>query len=229
MRGIAVCQFQQGHTGLVSLLLHLVGREEKAYHGSGVLANLLCPADETRAVPLQVGLVVRRHMVLHRAVLVGTAMETQVRGNPGPGEEDFYCGPGEPYIHLPLDVLIRHGIVHAFHTDMVVILDGCYLPDCQFKRRSRKRQQKQPFLCKAGCPAALPFLKRLVVEGFQFLMDCLIQFHKGQKLAVTQGRQDPGGGLRPQSPPQRPCPWDCGAVPGEWRCRSAPPSPGRIC
>ena len=76
MRRIAICQFQQCHTGLVALLLHLVGGEKEPYHSSGVLADLLCPADETLAIPLQVGLVVRRHMALHRAVLVGTAMET---------------------------------------------------------------------------------------------------------------------------------------------------------
>lgn len=87
MRGIAVCQFQQGHTGFVALLLLLVGGEEKPYHGSGMLSDLLCPAEETLAVPLQVGLVVRRHMVLHRAVLVGTAMETQVRGNRVPAKK----------------------------------------------------------------------------------------------------------------------------------------------
>ena len=32
-----------------------------------------------------------------------------------------------------------------------------------------------------------------MVEGLQFFMDCFIQFHKGQKLGVTQGRQDLGG------------------------------------
>ncbi len=47
---MAVCQFQQGHTGLVFLLLQFVGREEKAYHSSGVLADLLCPVDETLTV-----------------------------------------------------------------------------------------------------------------------------------------------------------------------------------
>ena len=44
--------------GLVTLLLHLVGGEEKPYHGSGVLADLLCPADKTLPVPLQVCLVI---------------------------------------------------------------------------------------------------------------------------------------------------------------------------
>lgn len=76
MRRIAICQFQQCHTGLVALLLYLVGREEYPHNSSGVLTDLFCPADETLAIPLQVGLVVRRRMALHRAVLVGTAMET---------------------------------------------------------------------------------------------------------------------------------------------------------
>ena len=76
MRRIAICQFQQCHTGLVALLLNLMGGEEKPHHGSGMLTNLLRPAEETLPIPLQVGLVVRRHMALHRAVLVGTAMET---------------------------------------------------------------------------------------------------------------------------------------------------------
>ena len=31
-----------------------------------------------------------------------------------------------------------------------------------------------------------------MVEGFQLLTDCLIQFRKGQKLAVAQSSQDPG-------------------------------------
>ena len=64
LRGIAIRQFQQGHTGLVALLLHLVGGEKEPYHGSSVLADLLRPADETLAIPLQVALVVRRHMPL---------------------------------------------------------------------------------------------------------------------------------------------------------------------
>ena len=50
LRGIAVRQFQQGHTGLVALLLYLIGREKEPYHGSGVLADLLRPADETLAI-----------------------------------------------------------------------------------------------------------------------------------------------------------------------------------
>ncbi len=194
MRGIAVCQFQQGHTGLVALLLHLVGREEKPHHSSGVLADLFRPAEETLTIPLQVALVIRGHMAFHRAVLVGTAVETQVRGDPGTREEDLHRGPGKSYIHLLLDVLIRHRIIHALHADVVVILDGSHLPDCQLKRRSRKRQQKQLLFLKTGRSVALPFLEGLVVKGIQLLSNGLIQFHEGQELAVAQSSQDPSGG-----------------------------------
>src|SRR5699024_1582452 len=107
-------------------------------------------------------------------------------------EEDFYCGPGKAHIHLLLDILIRHGVVHALHTDMVIVLDSGDLPNSQLKRRSRKRQQKQLLVLKAGRPATLTFLERLMVKGFQLLTDCLIQFREGQKLAVAQSSQDPG-------------------------------------
>src|SRR5699024_3428617 len=107
LRGIAVRQFQQGHTGLVALLLHLVGGEKEPYHSSGVLADLLCPADDTLAIPLQVGLVVRRHMFLYRAVLVGAAMEPQMGSDASPCKKDLHGSPGKAHIHLLLDVLIR--------------------------------------------------------------------------------------------------------------------------
>ena len=80
-------QFQQVHTGLVALLRHLMGGEEKPYYGSGVLGDMLCPAEEPLTISLQVGLVVRRHMPFHRTVLVGTAMEPQMRDNASPGKE----------------------------------------------------------------------------------------------------------------------------------------------
>ena len=131
-------------------------------------------------------------MVLHRVVLDWTAMETQVRGDLDTGEKDLYCSPGTAHIHLLLDVLIRHGIIYALHINMVVILDGSHFPGCQLKWCSRKRRQELFLLGKTSCPAAILFLERLVVRGFQFLMDCFIQFHKGQKLAVTQGLQNPG-------------------------------------
>ena len=193
LRGIAIRQLQQGHTGLVALLLHLVGGEKESYHGSSMLTNLFRPADKPLAVLLQVGLVVRRHMALQRAVLVGAAVEPQMGSDTGSGEEDFYCGPGKTHIHLLLDVLIRHGIIHAFYADVVVILDSSHLPDCQLKRCSRKRQQEQFLLRKASYQVALSFLEGLVVEGFQLLTDCLIQFREGQKLAIAQRRQNPGG------------------------------------
>ena len=48
-----------------------------------MLTNLFRPADETLTIPLQVGLVVRRHMLLHCAVLIRAAMESQMAGDAG--------------------------------------------------------------------------------------------------------------------------------------------------
>ena len=105
--------------------------------------------------------------------------------NPGPEEEDLHRGPGEAHIHLLLDVLIRHRVVHVLHADVIVILDRGNLPDRQLERRSQEGQQKQLLFRKAGRPAALPFLEGLVVEGSQLFPNGLIQFHEGQKLAVA--------------------------------------------
>lgn len=90
-----------------------MGGKEEPHHCGGMFANLLRPADKALAVSLQVCPVVRRHMFLHSAVLVGTAMEPQMGGNTLDGKETLYCGPGKPHIQLLLDVLIRHRIVHV--------------------------------------------------------------------------------------------------------------------
>ena len=70
-------------------MLHLVGGEEKTYHSGGMLAHLLRPAKKAFAIPLQVCLVIRRHVLLCGAVLVGLAMEAQVGSNVGASEEDI--------------------------------------------------------------------------------------------------------------------------------------------
>lgn len=47
---------------LVTLLLYHVDGEKEPYHSNGVLVALARPVEKTLAIPLQVGLVVRRHM-----------------------------------------------------------------------------------------------------------------------------------------------------------------------
>ena len=58
---------------------------------------------DANTVPLQVCLVVRRHMILHRAILVGTTLKAQMGGDTGARKEDFYCGLSKAHIHLLLD------------------------------------------------------------------------------------------------------------------------------
>ena len=118
-------------------------------------------------------------MLLHCAVLIGAAIQAQMGSNASPRKENLHGSPGKAHIHLLLDVFIWDGVIHALHTDMVVVLDCGHLPDRQFEWRFRKGQQEQLFLCKAGCPAAFPFLEWLMVKGFQLLPDGLIQFRQG--------------------------------------------------
>ena len=165
---MAVCQFQQGHAGFIALLLHLVCGEKEPCHSSGVLADLLCPAEKTLAIPLQLCLVVRWHMLLHRAVLVGTAVKPQMGDDTGTGKEDFHRGPGKAYIYRLFDVLIRHRVVHALHTDMVIVLDSVHPPNNQLKRGCRQRLQEELLLGKTGCPAASCLWKGLWLNASNF-------------------------------------------------------------
>ena len=84
-------------------MLHLVGGEEKTYHRSRMLAHLLRPTKKALSIPLQIGLVIRRHVLLCGAVLAGTAMEAQMGGDAGTSEEYLHRGPGEAHIYLLLD------------------------------------------------------------------------------------------------------------------------------
>ena len=52
-------------------------------------------------------------MPIHRAVLIGAAMEPQMGCNPGTDKGNLHSSPGETHIHQLLDLLIRHGVIHA--------------------------------------------------------------------------------------------------------------------
>lgn len=74
-------------------------------------------------IPLLVGLVVRRHMSLHRTVLIGVVIVAQIGSNASPSKKVLCGSPGEAGIYLLHDVGILHGIVHPLHTNVVIILD----------------------------------------------------------------------------------------------------------
>ena len=126
-----------------------MGGEKEPYRSNGVLADLTRPAKKPLAIPLQVNLVVWRHMLLHCAVLIGAAIQAQMGSNASPRKEYLHGSPGKTHIHLLLDIFIRYGIVHALHADMVVVLDSGNLPDSQLEGSCWKRLQKELLLGKA--------------------------------------------------------------------------------
>ena len=69
-RGVFVCQLQQTHSGLVALLLYFVAAENGLDSDLRVAADFTGPVNEPFTIPLDILLVLWRHMLLDRAVLV---------------------------------------------------------------------------------------------------------------------------------------------------------------
>lgn len=162
--GIFICGFQQRHTGFVSLLFHLVGGQEQIYNGSGIRADLSGPTEKPFSVPLQIFLVFRRHMALICAILVRAAEQPGMGCDPGPAKEYFHSAACQADIYLLFNVFVRDGIVHPVDAYMVIVLNCSNLPNCQFKGCRWQREQKQLFLLKQFCSAALFLLEWLAIE-----------------------------------------------------------------
>ena len=137
LRSVFICQLQQTHAGLITLLFYLVAAENGTNHNLRIASYLPGPVDKSFSVPLDILLVVGRHMLLNRAVLVESPVQPGVGADPVSTVEDLHRGSGEPYIHLLLNVFKGNGIVHALHRDVVVGTYRCYLPGCQFKWSGR--------------------------------------------------------------------------------------------
>ena len=97
--------------------------------------NLFGPTGKTLSIPLQIFLVIWRHMALICAILVRAAMQSRMRGNSVAAEEDFYCAGCQPHIYLLTNILISNRVVLLFYGNVVILLDGGNFPDSYLKRR----------------------------------------------------------------------------------------------
>ena len=176
MRRIAICQFQQCHTGLVALLLYFVAAENGLDSDLRVAADFTGPVNEPFTVPLDILLVLWRHMRLDRAVLVKPSVQPGMGTDSVSTVENLYRGFGEPDIYLLLDVFKGNRIIHTLHGNVVIWSHRCHFPDGQFKRSGRQRAQEGPLFCKAAGPAAFPLLERFMVERLQTVPNRLVQF-----------------------------------------------------
>lgn len=119
--------FRQTHAGHISLLLHFVAAENGIDNTLRVAAHFSGPVNKTLSVPMDILLVVGRHMVLNGAVLVESSVQPGVGTDLVSGVEHLYRGSGELYIHLLLDVLKGDGVIHALHRNVVIGSDSCHL------------------------------------------------------------------------------------------------------
>lgn len=72
-RGVFVCQLQQTHAGLVALLLYFVAAENGLDSDLRVAADFTGPVNEPFTIPLDILLVLWRHMLLDRIQKVWAA------------------------------------------------------------------------------------------------------------------------------------------------------------
>ena len=101
---VLVCQLQQTHTGLVALLLYLVAAENGLDSDLRVAADFTGPVNEPFTIPLDILLVLWRHMLLDRTVLVKPSVQPGMGTDSVSTVENLYRGFGESDTYLLLDV-----------------------------------------------------------------------------------------------------------------------------
>ena len=104
----------------VSLLLYLVAGKKGVYDGIRIYTDLRSPFAESVAVPLNVLLMIRRHMRLYHAVLIGSSVKPRVGTNTFSAKEYFHRGSCDPDVDLLLDVLIRDRVILLVYGNMVI-------------------------------------------------------------------------------------------------------------
>lgn len=117
-------------------------------------------------------------MILDRAVLIRSAVQSAMETDTVSSEEYLDGSPGNADIHLLLNVLIRNRVVLLVHRNMVVGCGGRDLPYCKFEGPGRKRQEKG-FLIRIIRPRlfnGLFFLNRLsAIDELYLSVHCIGQ------------------------------------------------------
>lgn len=89
------------------------------------------------------------------AVLICLAVQPHMGTNAIPSKEHLHCIPGDAHIHLLANVLIRDGIIHFLHRDVIVRTNRGDLPRRQLERTERQRLEKRLLILKQKRPAAV--------------------------------------------------------------------------
>lgn len=107
---IFICQFEKSHTTSVALLFHTSGGQDRIDHLVCTLTDLLRPVAEAIAVPLQILLVIRRHMVCNGRILTLSAIQPPVGSDPVLLVKYFNRFVCYPHIDFVLDMFVRNRV-----------------------------------------------------------------------------------------------------------------------
>ena len=188
---ISLSQFQHGNAGFVCLLLNLVSMQARLDDCLDSRTNLFGPTAETVAVPKAVKLMIWRHMLWQRRILVTTSKEPLMDGHLLLPVVDLDQRAGDADFYSLADELERHGVVLVVDADMVVQADGDSLPVRILKWYRRKRLQEGDLLfLEYTAPRALALLERALIEGSKPMHYGTIQVTQGEERVVAQLRDD---------------------------------------
>ena len=110
----------QTHARLVALLLYFVAAENGLDSDLRVAADFTGPVNEPFTIPLDILLVLWRHMLLDRTVLVKPSVQPGMGTDSVSTVENLCRGFGEPDIYLLLDVFKGNRIIHTLHRNVVI-------------------------------------------------------------------------------------------------------------
>src|SRR5271157_1208386 len=124
-----------------------------------------CPLDETGRSPFEIFLMGFGHVLRHGRVS-SPVMTSPMAGNSAPLEEDLDQSIGEPDIQNLMDQLIGSAVIMVVDFEMVIDIQGSFLPIGIGVEVNRERFQSrliQGF--KQNLAAGIEFLKWTIVEN----------------------------------------------------------------
>ena len=155
---------------------------------SDTVIYCLSPTDETFSIPLQIILMLFRHVLHDGAVLARAAEQSPVGSNAVIVVEHLYHISGDTHIDLLIEVLVRNQIVHFVQGYVIIHLYSGYFPSGKLVWGGRQRKQHRFFFGKENAePTPLFLLEWGAVHLRQLFTDGLIKLMQIEELSIPQG------------------------------------------
>ena len=113
-----VGQFDQAQAAFVGLLFDFMRGENRFDGYFSIGSNLFCPIDKPFRIPLNIRLMIRRHMFEDGGILTGIAIEPRMRTDPLTIVKHLNDQACYSNIDFAFDILIGDRIVHLDYVDV---------------------------------------------------------------------------------------------------------------